>query len=216
MISSNRHSPFKTRRCPLGFTLLELLIAIVLVATMVVIVGGAMRLGYRAVGNGERKIETLERFRASLSIIRAQIQSAIPLLPGDDSQPPYFQGTADLLKLSTNYSIWGGQRGYVVVEYKVENGDNGTRNLDARETLIGTEKQRETRLLLGFDAISFEYLLEETLEGEGKWVAEWTDDTVMPKRIRLRLASGKRDISMIIPIRARGWEKQAGRPVVKP
>src|SRR5512136_1554467 len=62
-----------------GFTLLELMISITLIGIIAVIIAGAMRLGYRSVDAGERKIESLERMRVSLTLIDSQIQSEIPL-----------------------------------------------------------------------------------------------------------------------------------------
>ncbi len=38
-----------------------------------------MRLGYRSLDKGEKKAEALERFRVSLNLMDAQIQSGIPL-----------------------------------------------------------------------------------------------------------------------------------------
>ncbi|MGD9579336.1 MAG: type II secretion system protein J, partial [Syntrophorhabdus sp.] len=62
-----------------GFTLLELIISITLVAIIVLIVAGAANLGYRSFNSGERKLNAVERLRASLIIIDAQIQSGVPL-----------------------------------------------------------------------------------------------------------------------------------------
>src|SRR3989337_2471377 len=62
-----------------GFTLLELLISIVMLGIIMVILVGALRLGFRSVESGEKKIESFERMRVSLSIIDSQIQSQIPL-----------------------------------------------------------------------------------------------------------------------------------------
>lgn len=67
------------RPTPEGFTLLELTISIMLLATMVVIIGGAVRLSYRSINNGERKANDLERLRVSLTVINAQIESWLPL-----------------------------------------------------------------------------------------------------------------------------------------
>jgi len=59
-----------------GFTLLELIISITLLAIIVLIVAGAASLGYRSFSTGEKKLNAIERLRASLIIIDAQIQVA--------------------------------------------------------------------------------------------------------------------------------------------
>ena len=189
-----------------GFTLLELLISITLVATIITIATGALRLAYRSISSGEKKMESLERFRSSLYIINSQILSGVPLsFDRQGVKQVYFAGSAEFLRLVSNYSIWGGQRGHVIVEYRVAVENNGTKSLYAGETLVGTEKPRETRLLQGLDGIYFEYFLQDrTEELGGRWVPQWSDTTKVPDKIKLRLVQGRREISMIIPMRAQG------------
>ncbi len=188
-----------------GFTLLELLISVTLVAVIILVATGALRLGYRSVESGEKKIEGLERFRASLSIIDAQVQSAVPLTyERDAAKRVYFEGRRDYMKMATNYSIWGGRRGYVVVEYTVQTDESGKMVLYASEGMVGTTNARKTTLLKGLDQIYFEYFLKEPTQEQGQWVDQWADDAKVPQKIRLRLLSGRKEISMIIPMRARG------------
>lgn len=189
-----------------GLTLLELLISIVLMVTILLIVSGAMRLGYRSVDRGEKKVEHLERYRSSLAIIHAQVQSGMPLVATREgvTKRYYFAGAADSLRIATNYSIWGGQKGHVIVEYRVEADGNGVMNLIASENMVGAEKKNETLLLQGFDAIFFEYFFKDAAEQEGRWVDEWSDNAKLPGKIRLRLVQGRKEVSMIIPMRAHG------------
>jgi general secretion pathway protein J len=193
-----------------GFTLLELLISIVMIAIIVLIIGGAMRLGFRSVGAGEKKIEALERVKASLQIIDAQIQSLIPLTYDEEgTKKSYFEGDKDSLQFSTNYSIWGGQRGYVVVSYAISSEEGSKPFLLASETIMGTEGTRETKLLNALDEIYFEYFYKDPTEEEGKWVEEWTDESDIPEKIRLHLVTGQKDLSFIIPVRVKESLEQA-------
>jgi general secretion pathway protein J len=188
-----------------GFTLLELVISITLVATMITIATGALRLGYRSISSGERKMESMERFRSSLYIINAQILSGVPLsFDRQGVKQVYFAGSADFLRLATNYSIWGGQKGYVIVEYRVVTENNGTKSLYAAENQIGTQIQKETKLLQGLDAIYFEYFFKDKTEELGIWITQWTDTTTVPKKMRLRITQGRRELAMIIPMVAPG------------
>ena len=193
-------------RCRRGFTLLELLISITMLVIIIVMIGGAMRLGSRSVAAGEKRVESLERLRTSLSLMNAQIQSGLPLKVDEQGASRYyFQGDNKSLQLSTNYSIWGGQRGYVIVNYRVERADSGKETLYASEQIVGIEASRETKLLEAFDDIGFEYF-EKGGPGEeqGTWVEAWTDDSLIPSKIRLHLLSGMKERWMIIPIRATG------------
>lgn len=188
-----------------GFTLLELIISITLVAIIVIIIAGAVNLGYRSFHSGEKKMNAVERLRSSLTIIDAQIQSGVPLTLEDGGvKQYYFMGEQDSLKFSTNYSIWGGQRGYVIVNYRVDADDRGKRTLFASEYKVGMENQKETKLLEGFDEITFDYFKQDETEEEGEWVTQWADEEMMPTRIRINLVRGSTSLSYIVPVRVGG------------
>jgi len=187
-----------------GFTLLELLISILILGIIILIVAGAMRLGFRSVDAGEKKAESLERFMSSLNIIDSQIQSLLPLTSNEEGTVnSNFTGSRESLQFSSNYSIWGVQKGYVTVSYDVSSEDTGKPVLYATENIMGTEDSRETKLLNSFDEIYFDYFYKDPTEEEGKWVEEWTDAANLPEKIRLHLVAGQRDLSLIIPVRVR-------------
>ena len=188
-----------------GFTLLELIISITLVAIIVLIISVAANLGYRSFNAGEKKMNAVERLRSSLTIIDAQIQSGVPLtLEEGGVKQYYFAGEQDSLKFSTNYSIWGGQRGYVIVNYRVDTDDRGKRTLFASEYKVGLENQKETKLLEGFDEITFDYYKQDATEEEGEWITQWVDEEMMPIRIRINLVRGSNSLSYIMPVRVGG------------
>jgi general secretion pathway protein J len=188
-----------------GFTLLELIISITLVAIIVLIISVAANLGYRSFNSGEKKMNAVERLRSSLTIIDAQIQSGVPLtLEEGGVKQYYFAGEQDSLKFSTNYSIWGGQRGYVIVNYRVDTDDRGKRTLFASEYKVGMENQKETKLLEGFDEITFDYYKQDATEEEGEWITQWVGEEMMPTKIRINLMRGSNSLSYIMPVRVGG------------
>jgi prepilin-type N-terminal cleavage/methylation domain-containing protein len=184
-----------------GFTLLELLVSMSLLVVIVVITMGAMRLGSRSVAAGEKKMEDQERLRTVLSMIDAQIQSQVPLTYEEEGNPKYyFRGDAKTLRFSTNYSIWGGRRGYVIVEYKVEADDSGKDVLHASEQIPGMEGRWNTRLI-DANGISFDYFYRDPTEPEGKWLEALSDGTVIPEKVRIRMARKTGNISLVLPVR---------------
>ena len=197
-----------------GFTLLELLVSIVLIGLIVGIVGAAMRLGYRSLDKGEKKAEIQERFKVSLGLMDAQLQSGIPLKTTgeavEDTNQYLFEGKKDSVRFASNYSLMGGQKGYVIVAYRVEAGANNKRTLFAQENTIGMENQKEVKLLEGFDDIHFEYFFKDATEEQGKWVEEWTDTTTIPGKVRIHLAWGSQQISLIVPMRTQSLTAQSG------
>lgn len=193
-----------------GFTLLELVISITLIGIIVLIISGAMRLGFRSVDSGEKKIEYLERMRSTLSLINSQVQSEIPLTFDEEgSRKYYFKGDRDSLSFPTTYSLTGGERGYVLAAYRVIPGDRGKQILYLKESGIGMSNGTETKLLDVFDAISFEYFYKEPTAEQGNWVPQWTNETLMPDKIRVHFVEGAKDLALIIPMRAKGSLTQA-------
>ena len=207
-----KHGYQKLLKESYGFTLLELLISILILGIIILIVAGAMRLGFRSVDAGEKKAESLERLMSSLNIIDSQIQSLLPLTSNNSNNEEgteegtvnsNFTGNRESLQFSTNYSIWGVQKGYVTVSYDVSSEDTGKPVLYATENIMGTEESKTTKLLNSFDEIYFDYFYKDPTEEEGKWIEEWTDASNLPEKIRLHLVTGQRDLSLIIPVRVR-------------
>jgi general secretion pathway protein J len=189
-----------------GFTLLEMVISLAILGIIVLIITGAMRLGFRSVEAGEKRIESMDRIRASLNVIDAQIQSEVPITytDVDGSRRYYFEGDKTSMVFSTNYSLWGGETGYVLAHYKVDSDISGLQSLSISENIIGIESTRQTKLFDSFNEIYFEYYYKAPTDEEGSWVEEWTEDTDIPEKVRVHLIKGTKDISLIIPMRARG------------
>jgi general secretion pathway protein J len=191
-----------------GFTLLELMISIAIIGIMIILLMAVLRIGFRTVGAGEKKMDSLERVRTSLNIIDAQIQSTFPLTYEENGERiSYLKGSRESLELATNYSLWEGEKGYVLVSYQVTEGTAGKRALTASENCIGHANKRSLTLLDYFDNLYFEYYTKDPTEEEGKWTEQWTEKTLTPEKIRLHLVSGKKDVALIIPMRSGGAGK---------
>lgn len=194
-----------------GFTILELTISISLIGLIVLIILGALRLGYRSIESGEKKIEYLERIRSSFHIIDSQIQSYFPLTYEDEGgKKYYFKGKRGLMQFSTNYSVWGGEKGYVIATYTVTPAENGKQLLYVTEHIVGLESTREAKLFDHFDAIYFEYFFKGPMEETGKWVEEWTEEDSVPEKVLIHFIEGAKDLPMIIPLRIRASLTEQG------
>lgn len=195
------------RRCAVsngGFTLLELLISITLLVVIVAITMGAMRLGSRSVASGERKMDAQERFRTVLSLMEAQIQSQVPLTYEEDGKKRYyFSGDGKTLRFSTNYSIWGGQRGYVIVDYTVKADTTGKEVLYAGEEVPGIRGRRDVRLIEA-TGISFEYFHKDRAEEQGKWLAMLSGESFIPEKVKVHIVEGTKKLFLVFPVRVGG------------
>ena len=187
-----------------AFTLLELLISITLITMILGILAGAMRLGYRTVQKGERRVEDIERLRATMQIIDSQLLSEIPqIADSEGTRKSYILGGKKTLQLTTNYSIWEGAKGYVLVQYRVEEDDQGKQVLYATEQYIGLSQQRRDVMLLDrCEEISFAYF-DKKAEEEGKWLDEWTDEITAPDKVRVEITKGRIKWSLSVPLRVK-------------
>jgi prepilin-type N-terminal cleavage/methylation domain-containing protein len=214
-------SPAQKKGSP-GFTLLELMLSVVIISLIILIIVGALRLGFRAVEAGEKKAESLERVRNAITILESQIQSEIPLSYYDNAEKKYyFRGGRSFLDMATNYSIWGGEKGYVVVHYQVSQETNGRQSLWVKENIVGQETSRETRMLEQADEFYFEYFVRDTSKDPkdeaGRWVDEWVDDAAVPttdklEKIKFHVRLGNRALDWIIPLKGRGSLNTATPP----
>ena len=206
-----------------GFTLLELMLSVVMISLIILIIVGALRLGFRSVEAGEKKAESLERIRNAITILESQIQSEIPLTYYENAEKKYyFRGGRTFLDMATNYSLWGGEKGYVVVHYQVSQETNGRQTLWVKENIVGQENSRETRMLEQAGEFYFEYFVRDSSkdpkEEAGRWVDEWVDDAAVPttdklEKIKFHVRLENRALDWIIPLKGRGSLSTAASPL---
>lgn len=194
-----------------GFTLLELMISITLIVFILLIAGTAIRLGLRSVDSGEKRIDSLERFRASLNIIDAQVQSELTVpMQENAGKPIVFLGDSGSMQFPSNFSLWGNQPGYVTVSYKVMQDKWGKQDLYVEESGIGVTGKGEVKLFEFFDRIYFDYFYKDPAEEKGSWTEEWTATDAVPEKVRLHLVNGDREMSFIIPMKMRNLIVRGG------
>jgi len=129
-----------------GVTLLELMIAVTLVAGLSTGMLMAMRTSLMTYEKTAKKLESNRRFVKTQQILSNQIAAVIPAQGsclGSEGQtigvPSFLSGSLDALRLISSYSIAEGARGYPqIVEYQVlSNGRGGVSLLGSR--LLGGE-----------------------------------------------------------------------------
>lgn len=184
-----------------GFTLLELLVSLTIIAVTVVLIMGAFRIGVRAWEKGERDVETHQRTRAVLDIVSRQIGSIrLKQMTNAADETFYLNGTHKSLEfLSVGSLPQRGGSGIVHLKYMVEktsdagesltysagpftpsDPDMGSDELDSPEVVL---------LIPEAHLIGFEYLESVTPEDGFKWRQSWEpiDIKGVPLAVRLTL-----------------------------
>ncbi len=191
-----------------GFTLLELLISLTIVALIVVVIFGAFRIGIRAWEKGEEDIEVQQRRRIVLDLVKRQLAS-ICLIPREGKLPLFLKGDDKSLEFISclpampDNVLSGNKSGIVYVKYVVipDEDEDEAEN----ESLWFFEKNI---LLLEKDAdfddldeeafhelipealnLSFEYLKGRDEEGEYAWQQTWEpkEDGQIPLAVMITL-----------------------------
>ena len=184
-----------------GFTLLELMLALTMLAVVVTIVFGTFRVGVRAWEKGESDVELRHKQRTVLEQMRRQLASMSTRLLLEDGQKPFSpRGEDSRLRFVSELPLLH-ENGYglVYVEYRVDRGEGDgvilslfERNLVfLEEDFFEDEPDADQfiQLLTGISSFSFEYM-NRSAEGEkGEWQEEWNpeDEPFFPLAVKISL-----------------------------
>lgn len=196
MMSTRRsHVRGSGRIRPSGFTLIEVIVAISLLAFGLALSFGTLRGASKATGRAEVVAQRDEHLRAVQGFLRAQLAGALPVAFVFDSET----GGASFLRASPNkLEFVATMPGYLsrggpyLQTLELVPGSNGQRLMFQNQLLTTDgplDAEREPVLLLdGIAEGAFELrdLDEKALPGE--WQPEWNASARLPPMIRLRIA----------------------------
>ena len=182
---------------PQGFTLLEIVIAMTLLALISGICYAAFHLGIRAVAKGEVAVVTAQRLRVATDVLIHQVKSAAanPALVEGDTYP-YFYGTPTTMSFVTDAGqLAGGGRSRVTYRINADPPQlvlEESPYFDAASLGEGTPDAAEVRsavILDGFRDASFEFF-DGSDSGEcpsSGWCKTWDYTTmeVLPSAVRI-------------------------------
>jgi len=183
-----------------GFTLLELLIALTIVAVIVVITFGALRIGIRAWEKGEKDVDMRQRQRIVLDLIKRQLASTcVSDVWGRDQQLVSLKGDSKSIGFVSHIPVTPGNRfGLVYVKYAVRQEKDGNKEhltfyekniaLPDKKTGVGNPDEGDfSELLPGMKSIVFEYLKNRPGEEASLWQKSWDPavDKGVPRAVRV-------------------------------
>lgn len=203
-----------------GFTLLELLLSLTIMAIIMVVIFGTFRVSIRAWERGERDIEQQHRTRTVLELMQRQLASmaASPILE-KKNKPVMFQGEADRMTFVSKLALNPrNQAGDVYVQYRVDRDSDGV-SLQLLEQAAPMAADRfdvddppssvdPYPLLQAAQSLTFEYCKGVDAEGKFLWQENWNPvaEKTLPEAIRIRLVPQKAEepIVVLAPVRSRG------------
>lgn len=173
-----------------GFTLVELIAALVVVGLIGAIVAGTLRLGVRAQERLLARTEAMEDRRVVLGQLRRHLEAIEPLwLVGPDAMRVAFRGDARELWFAAEMPGSDGAGGVWLTRLALTGmADNLALRLErqllseARGFSVGTGAERGT-IIDGLQGARFAY-------SDGRrWLDRWDDATRLPAKIRLSFDS---------------------------
>lgn len=198
-----------------GFTLLEMVVAITILAAIAGIVAGAIRMASAAIERGEDEVARMARLAAGIDILERVIRSADPTpVPLGNADGPYFRGEPGrirLLSLSPASPVPG--RGFRLVCFSGAAGpsaaglavaDASPFRSDGADAWEGTEGAR--LLLPGAEGLTFSYSPGPSPEGRWDWRPAWDSRETgsFPAAVRVEFTmpspGGPVGTSVVIPV----------------
>ena len=208
------------RRGSAGFTLLEMVVSLTILAGIAAFLVVAFRLAGGSIERGEAEAREMARLRAGIGIFERSIRSAdASVLPREDGPMPYFLGEPKkLCFLSSSFSSsvsGGGFRLLCFFEAQGAGGETGLSLADASpfraagvESWDGTENPRI--FLPGATDVTFSYSPGPTEEGTWEWFESWDgkEAGILPRAVRVefttRSDAGPLKNAFVVPVMAGG------------
>jgi general secretion pathway protein J len=179
------------RRSEQGFTLLEVVVAVTLVAMMSIALWAVMRTGLKSWSKGTEFIDTNQRHRSILDLTRKQISSAYNLIIPATTDPatgtmttpyPFFQGTETSFQfISLNSLVFQESPGLTLITYEASQEQSNTLSLLEKESRYlgqlpdssSATADRTTPILENLVSCSFQYFDPGDNQNPSAWVTEW-------------------------------------------
>jgi prepilin-type N-terminal cleavage/methylation domain-containing protein len=203
-------------RSSAGFTLLELVLALILLSLLALVSYGTLNLCLRGARHGEAATANLQQLRVARQYLERSLGSALPRL-GSPGQWPYFEGEAQDLKFLTPVPLQAHQMGGIyhmrILTAPDEEGVNGLAVEEVKGLVWQDDPQRiETRLFLlrGLGSLRFTYVVGA--EEFQTWHAD--SQKGMPEKVRMQFSLGdQKPLEWLISLRVAATREEGGEGV---
>ncbi len=184
-----------------GFTLLEILAALALLALLLVGVYSGIASATHSVRSGTAAIERADQMRSAQQFLRRELAQSVtePIGHTDRAEPIYFQGNTRQMRYVAPLPGYLGKLGPQLQQLQlVDDGDGGLR-LELRLALLPPDGQPAKPL--GEPQVLFDHIKQGgfsysgvNIQGEVvRWSSDWADGQTLPLLVRIELQSQGRD-----------------------
>lgn len=177
-----------------GFTLVELLVALVVLGLVMALVTQTMRYAWGARAALAERSDSAQGLMLARDLVRRQLERAQRLSWGAASQPRLaFEGDAQRVRFVSLAPIWQAGPAWQLWELAIAEEPDGPRQLQLRRAPLDRERPgfaplaaATPRLLARVDGpLAFAYLMAGAQGEPPRWVEAWADGRHMPLAVRL-------------------------------
>ena len=180
-----------------GFTLIEIVIAMVLLGAMMVLLYGGLTFALRSWDAADANGRRVSDRRLAENFLRREVAEIFPLRWKDPMRLRFaFEGQSDTVRFVSTRAAGITMGGLSLVGLRVEAGaDNRTRNLMMRRAMADAdvedfaplERAEASLLYAGIDGVAFSYFGAGNDFTEPTWTDTWQFPTRMPQLVRMRV-----------------------------
>jgi general secretion pathway protein J len=201
-----------TRRAQSGFTLIELVVAMVLLAAMMLLLYGGLNFSLRSWDAGDTNGRRTADRRLGANFLRRELSELFPMRWKEPMTLKFaFEGEKHKLKFVSSRPAGITQGGLSLVGLEVEQEQGGRKhNLVMRRAMPDDEaksfdpldKAERNVLIADVDSVTFEYFGSENDFNPPQWTDAWTVPYRIPEIVRLRIkdADGTALPEMVVKI----------------
>ncbi|TVS11409.1 MAG: prepilin-type N-terminal cleavage/methylation domain-containing protein [Wenzhouxiangella sp.] len=218
-------SEFRARHAA-GFTLIEVMLAITLVALIMAMAYGGFRASIRATTSGEQLIEETNRLRVTHQFVRTQLSQALALVIEDEDsedEPVRFEGEQQRVRFVAPMPGYLSYGGPYVQQFSLERGNDGLDLVFSFAMLNGylpgdLEDSDGVTLLEGLRGGGFFFLGMDEEDQTPFWADFWENPGDLPLAVGLNVDldrdNGLAWPELVTPVRVDATAA-AGRPQVQ-
>ena len=178
-----------------GFTLLEVLASLVLLALLLVGVYSGIRTATHSVRSGTAVIERLDQVRSAQQFLRRELAQSLaqPIDRTDHGEPVYFVGSAREMRYVAPLPGYLGKLGPQLQQLRLVDDDHGGQRLELSLALLPPDGQPpqalgDPQVLVDHvSSGSFSYRGVDSKGAAVAWSPTWADGRVLPQLVRVEL-----------------------------
>jgi len=190
-----------------GFTLIEVMLALTLFALLGTILYGAISLGHRAVEKTEASFEKNQKLRSAVDLLGTYIRSSYPYRFSPQDPTPFYSGEETELSFVSAVSLTMGGRGLAKIHLSWDGQDDGAGVLQVEEQVpmrVSDDSGGYTNSIVLTDQIAgFRLTYLDPQNEKQDWVERWdpAERKTLPRAVRLNFrVRGDREVEWVFPI----------------